>query len=96
MTESNQDHPSTIPRFANEAEMGDFWDTHSPEDFPDEFEDVEAAISPRLLTRVLTIKLSYEMIEQLRKAARDQGIGPSTPARIWILERLRDSAKKPA
>lgn len=96
MKESDQSRPTTIPPFTSEAEMGAFWDRHSPEDFPDEFEDTEVAISPRLLKRVLTIKLSDEMIEQLGKAAREQGIGPSTLARMWILERLRDSVKRPA
>ncbi|MGH2461078.1 MAG: hypothetical protein ACRDIY_19650 [Chloroflexota bacterium] len=61
MNEPNLSQPAPIPRFANQAEMGDFWDTHSPEDFPDEFEDVQAAISPRRRTRVLAISSSARM-----------------------------------
>jgi DNA-directed RNA polymerase specialized sigma24 family protein len=31
--------PSPIPEFQSYEEEAEFWDTHSPEDFPDEFED---------------------------------------------------------
>jgi DNA-directed RNA polymerase specialized sigma24 family protein len=31
--------PSRIPEFQSYEEEAEFWDTHSPEDFPDEFED---------------------------------------------------------
>jgi predicted RNA polymerase sigma factor len=35
---------STIPKFRTHEEQADFWDTHSPEDFPGEFEEVDDVI----------------------------------------------------
>jgi hypothetical protein len=74
--------------FKSEQEAGDFWDTHSPLDYPEHFREVQATIGRPLLKRGLTIKLSEETIAQLTKLGRERGIGPSTLARMWILEHL--------
>ena len=88
--------PSQIPEFKDEAEAAAFWDTHSPEDFTEEFEDVQVRFAKPLVKRGLTVKLSDETIEQLRKIAEAQGIGPTTLVRMWVLERLRERREKSA
>jgi len=45
------------------------------------------------LDKVIPIRLSSEKWEALRREARELGIGPTTLARMWILERLRQQAK---
>lgn len=35
-----------IPRFKTYEEEAEFWDTHSPEDFPDEFEEIQVQFAP--------------------------------------------------
>jgi len=45
------------------------------------------------LDKVIPIRLSTEKWEELRKEARELGIGPTTLARMWILERLRHRTK---
>lgn len=45
------------------------------------------------LDKVIPVRLSAEKWEELRKEARELGIGPTTLARMWILERLRQRAK---
>ena len=47
-----------------------------------------------LIKRGLTVKLSEETIGQLRTLAEAQGIGPSTLARMWILERLQEQGRR--
>jgi CopG antitoxin of type II toxin-antitoxin system len=84
-----------VPTFANEQEAAAFWDTHSPLDFPDDFEEVEIAISRPTRKRGLTVKLDQATIEKLAGIAREQGIGPSTLARMWILEHLRSLPPEP-
>ena len=44
------------------------------------------------LDKVIPVRLSAEKWEEMRKEARELGIGPSTLARMWILERLRHKA----
>jgi hypothetical protein len=85
---SSQQH-SRVPRFAHEQEDAELWDTHSPLDFPDEIEEVELSVAQRIRKRGLTVKLDQSTIDQLDTIARQQGIGPSTVARMWILDRLR-------
>lgn len=43
----------------------------------------------RPLDQVVPVRLSSDIWAQLRRQARDLGLGPSTLARIWILEKLR-------
>jgi hypothetical protein len=45
------------------------------------------------LDKVIPIRLSSEKWEQIREEARELGVGPSTLARMWILEHLRQRVK---
>ncbi len=65
-------------------EQGDAWDES------DEVVQVEAK---KPLDKVIPVRLSAEKWEELRKEARELGIGPTTLARMWILERLRQRTK---
>ena len=65
-------------------EQGDAWDES------DEVVQVEVK---KPLDKVIPVRLSAEKWEQMRKEARELGIGPTTLARMWILERLRQKTK---
>ena len=45
------------------------------------------------LDKVIPIRLSSDKWEQIREEARELGVGPSTLARMWILEHLRQRVK---
>lgn len=45
------------------------------------------------LDKVIPIRLSTEKWEELRHEASELGIGPTTLARMWILEHLRQRVK---
>jgi hypothetical protein len=45
------------------------------------------------LDKVIPVRLSSEKWEELRHEAKELGIGPTTLARMWILERLRQKVK---
>jgi hypothetical protein len=47
------------------------------------------------LDKVVPIRLSAEHWAALRREAHDQGIGPTTLARMWLIERLRQSQYYP-
>ena len=57
MTQSRATEPKPIPTFNNEAEAAAFWDTHSPEDYPDQFVEAEVRFSRPLIKRGLSIKM---------------------------------------
>jgi hypothetical protein len=87
--------PSTgVPAFQDEEEAADFWDTHSPLDYPDDFQEVQARFGRPLIKRGLTVKLDQNTIDELRAIATERGVGPSTLARMWILDHLRQEKQR--
>lgn len=53
-----------IPRFKSYEEEADFWDTHSPEDFPEEFEEIKVEFAePVLVTGELEVEQYERLIE---------------------------------
>ena len=59
----------------------------------DESDEVVQVEVKKPLDKVIPVRLSSEKWEELRKEARELGIGPTTLARMWILEHLRQRAK---
>jgi len=47
----------------------------------------------KLLDKVIPVRLSADKWEELRREARELGVGPTTLARMWLLERLRQRVK---
>ncbi len=65
-------------------ELGHAWDEG------DEVVEVQVR---KPLDKVIPVRLTAEKWEELRQEARELGVGPTTLARMWILERLRQKAK---
>jgi len=78
---------SRIPRFKNREEEAEFWATHSTTEFEDEFEEVQVKVA-RPLGHILAVRLDARTIDRLAEVGRAKGLGPSTLARMWLLERL--------
>lgn len=78
-----------IPDFESYEEEADFWDTHDSTEF--EWEPVEVKVS-RPLKVTFAIRLDPQTVEKLREVAAGMGTGPTTLARMWILEKLREHA----
>ncbi len=82
---------SRIPQFSNREEEALWWDTHDLVDYQDEFKTVRARFA-RNLSEGITIRLDSQTLAALREQARKKGLGPTTLARMWILERLNDAS----
>lgn len=84
-------HPSKkqIPESKSREEEAEFWDTHSFADYWDEFKPVKVRFAKKL-SQGFTIRLDAETIFELRIRAKGKGIGPTTLARMWILEHLQE------
>lgn len=95
MTQKEQP-ANSVPDFENREEMAEWFDAHDVGDYIDEFEvvdseDVEVADN---LSEVVTVRLNQQMLIDLRRQAREKGIGASSLARMWLLERLRKEKKE--
>jgi predicted DNA binding CopG/RHH family protein len=84
---------SKIPKFANEQEEAEFWDTHSITDFLDELTPVDVTvIDSRPRKEQISLRLDRETITRLKAVARQRGIGYQTLIRMWVMERLNQEA----
>lgn len=83
-----------IPTFASQEEEAAFWETHSFADFEDALGEVQehpasqAEVAVILKDAQMTMRLTAQQYDALRAEANKRGIGPSTLARMWVLERL--------
>jgi hypothetical protein len=73
-----------IDKKVKEIEQKDAWN----ED--DEVVQIEVK---KPLDKVIPVRLPGENWGELRREARELGIGPTTLAHMWILERLRNQIK---
>jgi 2-iminoacetate synthase ThiH len=71
---------SDIDEEVQKIEKGETWE---------ETDEVVEIQVKRPLDKVIPVRLSSDKWEELRREARELGIGPTTLARMWILERLR-------
>ena len=68
-------------------EQGDAWN---------KTDEVVQAEVKKPLDKVIPVRLSGDKWEEIRQEASELGIGPTTLARMWILERLRQRVKAKA
>lgn len=72
-----------IEEKAKKLEEGEAWEE------TDEVVEIEVK---RPLDKVIPVRLPSEKWEKLRREANELGVGPTTLARMWILEKLREIA----
>jgi hypothetical protein len=73
-----------IDKAIKEIEQGNAWD---------ESDEVVQVEIKKPLDKVIPVRLSADKWEEIRREARELGVGPTTLARMWILERLRRRVK---
>jgi predicted DNA binding CopG/RHH family protein len=84
-----------IPEFASREEEAEWFDTHDMADYQDEFKTVKARFAKNLsgknLSEGLNIRLDRDTLLKLREIAQTKGIGSTTLARMWLMERLAET-----
>ena len=89
MSEQSEPRKSRIPDFSNVDEEAEFWDTHDTTEFEDEFKPVQVRFAKNL-SEGFKVRFDPETARKIREYAHEQGIGPTTLIRMWILEHLRE------
>jgi len=79
---------SKIPDFKNREEEAAFWETHSVSEFLDEFKPVKVKFAKNL-SEGITIRFDKSTLNKMREIAQKKGVGPTTLARMWIMEHLQ-------
>lgn len=75
-----------IPPFKTLEEEANFWDTHSAVDEINEGTTVGFHRANK--THTITIRFEPKKLQALREKADRMGLGPTTLARMWIMEKL--------
>ncbi len=73
-----------LDKTIKDIEQGNAWDES------DEVVQVEVK---KPLDKVIPVRFSGDKWEELRREAKELGVGPTTLARMWLLERLRQRVK---
>ena len=73
-----------IDKAVEKIEQGNAWE---------ETDEVVHVELKKPLDKVIPVRLPADKWEEVRQEARELGIGPTTLARMWILERLRQQVK---
>ena len=73
-----------IKKVVEKIDEGDAWE---------ETDEVIKLEVKKPLDKVIPVRLSADKWEQIRKEARELGVGPTTLARMWILEHLKQRMK---
>jgi hypothetical protein len=76
-----------IPPFKSLEEEANFWDTHSVVDKIDK--GTMVGFHQANKTDTITIRFQPEHLQNLREEALQKGVGPTTLARMWIIEHLK-------
>ncbi len=81
-----------IPAFKTYEEEASFWDKHSFTEFEDQLEDVDIVFDldkPREASLVLRLQKAFKV--QLKKIAKSKGLDVSALARMWLLEKMKET-----
>jgi hypothetical protein len=73
-----------LDKVVEDIERGDAWN---------ESDEVVRVEVKKPLDKVIPVRLPADKWEQIREEARELGVGATTLARMWILERLRQRVK---
>ena len=79
-----------MPPFKTLEAEANFWDNHDVTEDIDKDTVIGFHRVPK--TDTLTIRFDNQDIQKLRDEALQLGIGPTTLARMWILERLHKNS----
>ena len=78
---------SKIPKFKSDREVREFWDTRSLADYAEDLKSAPISFhKPR--KEVITLRLDRPVVTKLKIMAKKFGIGYSSLARMWVMEKI--------
>ena len=86
MNENKDKKLTGISKAGTVEEIGEFWDSHSLDDYRDQTREVEFEVRAKQRRR---ITLDPEIYARVEVQARTRGISPETLINLWVVERLQ-------
>ncbi len=88
MNENKNTQPSSISQAETLEEIGEFWDTHSLDDYWEKTREIEFEVRAIQRRRVTVEPKIYK---ELEAEARVRGVVPETLVNLWLAEKLQAS-----
>ncbi len=88
MSENKATPRTNISKAQTLEEIGEFWDTHSLDDYWDETHEAAFDVRARQRKR---ITLEPNIYKELEVEARVRGVVPETLVNLWLAEKLQGS-----
>lgn len=87
MAKSKKKKRDPLPeQFSSAEEAGEFWDTHSGADYEEYMR--EAHFEVDLKRSVKEVRIADQVLREVRKVARRQGIATETLINLWLQEKI--------
>ncbi|MCX8103298.1 MAG: BrnA antitoxin family protein [Candidatus Bipolaricaulota bacterium] len=81
-----------IPRFRSAREEAEWWDTHDVTEI-EGLEVVPEEIFVKPKKQIVSVRLERQLVDLLKRIAREKGLGHTTLVRLWVIEKLREHQK---
>ena len=81
-----------VPKFKNLEKERQFWDNHDSTDFLDDFEVAKDVVFVRPKKEVISLRLDPKIVRKLKELADEEGLPPTTYARMLIVKGIRERA----
>ena len=78
--------------FNSLEEAGEFWDTHSSADYEDYMKEVHFDVE--LKRRAHDVRVTNEVLREIRKIARQRGVATETLVNLWLQEKVADASRR--
>jgi predicted DNA binding CopG/RHH family protein len=92
MAKSRKSKRDPLPEQFNSAEeAGEFWDTHSGADYEEYMQ--EAHFEVDLKQHSTEVRVSDQLLRDVRRIARQQGVATETLVNLWLQEKVAAKAR---
>ncbi|HIC47595.1 MAG TPA: hypothetical protein EYM37_05600 [Methylophaga aminisulfidivorans] len=81
-----------LPKFKNESEEREFWETHDSTDYLD-WSDAQRVTLPNLKpsTKTISLRLPESLLESIKAEANKRDIPYQSLIKVWLSEDVKES-----
>lgn len=81
-----------IPRFKNEAQERQFWESHDSSDYVD-WSQAKRVTLPNLkpTTKTISLRLPQHLLDSIKVAANSRDVPYQSLIKVWLQEKLHNS-----
>ena len=81
-----------LPKFANEAEEQNFWESHNSSEYMD-WNRAQRVVLPNLkpTTKTISLRLPQHLLDSIKSAANSRDVPYQSIIKVWLQEKLHSN-----